>query len=169
MVRQGNVEAGQGGHASVEELGGALQATASRLADTFRKLHFRGDARRAEVPSLIEGVVEPLFFEMGRQLASRRSSTTEPWSRAAGVLRLSPTRGEAALDDEFELLRMLAEGYVERLGADQAVRRRVRAMVESARLCARGELACRLELDRAPPEVAFGGVIVEIYEPVVRH
>ena len=169
MVRQGNVELKQGGTASAEELGGALQATAARLADTFRKLHFRGDARRVEIPSLIEGVVEPLFFEMGRQLASRRASTTEPWSRAAGVLRLSPARGEDALDDEFELLRMLAEGYVERLGADLAVRRRVRAMVESARLCARSELASRVEPQRDPPEVAFGGVVVEIYEPVVRH
>ena len=119
MVRQGNVEQGQGQGpgASAEELGAALQATASRLADTWRKLHFRGDAKRVEVPSLIEGVVEPLFFEMGRQLASGRRSTTEPWSRAGGVLRLSPARGEAALDDEFELFRMLAEGYVERLGA----------------------------------------------------
>jgi hypothetical protein len=169
MVRQGMVEQEQGGAANAGELGGALQATACRLADTFRKLHFRGDARRVETPSLIEGVVEALFFEMGRQLASRSASTTAPWSRATGVLRLSPGRGEAALDDEFELLRMLAEGYVERLGASLGVRRRIRAMVESARLCARSELACRVDPTRDPPEVTFGGVVVELYEPLLRH
>ena len=42
-------------------------------------------------------------------------------------------------------------------------------MVESARLCARSELACRTEAGCEAPEVTFGGVIVELYEPVVRH
>lgn len=166
----GDIEVRREEAASAAELGAALQAGAERLAATWRKLHYRGDAKRADAnPALLEGVVEPLLFEIGRQVASNKDSATDPWARASGVLRLSLSRGEAALDDEFELFRLVAEGFAEKMGGSLEQRRRIRTMVEAARMLARAELARCEDPGRQPPEVSFGGVVVELYEPRLRH
>jgi hypothetical protein len=112
-------------------------------------------------PWLIDGLVEPFVVAIGHRLSNKPG---EPWTKTAGVLRLSPRRGEKPLCDEFGVLRRCLHDACDVLDGD----RRDRQLIDRA--IAQGlhsalTLQAQLSTPRLPgPVVPFGGIVIELFE-----
>lgn len=114
---------------------------------------------------LLDGVVEEFTRELGRTLSGAQG---HPWSRTSGVLRLSTLRGAPALYEEFASLRRCLLDALDAVGAENSERRIVNAAIDDALDSAVGLLH---QLEDGPafePRVAFGGLVVELFEQPVR-
>jgi hypothetical protein len=161
----GGWEQAQAG-AGEARLGAAMQARATGLAGVWRRLHCHGDARRAQEVAQLEGVIEPLIFELGRQLAAPVEDDAAPWARCRGLLRLRVGADRGPLLQEFALLTEVALGYADRAGATESAKAELRRLLQMSAQLACSELAHRVDPRQPAPEVPFGGVVVEIFEPV---
>lgn len=133
----------------------------NRVAAAWRRARFQLAAKGTVPDNLLDDVVESFVREVGHALGGTPGC---PWSRARGVLRISPVRGAHALYDEFAVLRRCLTDAVDVLGGGQAERALVNTAVDEAVDSAIA--TCRRMTDpRArPPEVPFGGLVVEIFE-----
>jgi hypothetical protein len=157
-----SVSSESGWQVGQERLGVRLQALAENAATVWRRLYYRGDAERIAQLGLLDAVVEPLVFEIGRALESSGPVPSDAWSRTHGLLRLSSGRGEHALDEEFDLLAGVLDGMADQIHARAEERRTMLRGVEAARELAHAELR---HLQGGPaPRVRFGGVVVEVFE-----
>ena len=99
-----------------------------------------------------------------RELAATlRGSEGSAWSRTRGVLRLSPGRGEASLNREFDALTLCLTTALGSLGSNLHERALIREQLRDARLSARALLRA-MRGDSARPRVPFGGLVVERFE-----
>lgn len=138
-----------------------------RLATIFRRQNTVWVDRGFWLSPLLDGLVEPFLRKIGEELLAVRPDPAVPWSRAGGLLRLSPSRGEEALVREIAWLRAILREAVEPLEGephDEEAADFVDAAVDVLSDGALDELA-RLE-GRRPTLGAprFGGVVLELFE-----
>jgi hypothetical protein len=138
-----------------------------RLAGIFRRQNTAFVQSGIWIPPLLDGMVEPFLRKLAEELIAVRPDPAAPWSRAGGVLRISPQRGEEFLHREIAFLRGMLHDVVEPLegqGADEETLDFVDAAIEVLHEGALDEHA-RLAGDRprfsAP---RFGGVVMLVYE-----
>lgn len=137
-----------------------LAQRADRLATTFRQL------LSSQVPTLngqthlLDGVAESFIRELGFSLLGVEG---HPWSRCAGVLRLSNSRGELALRAEFGVLRHFLDEALRALGGTRSQRVAVRQYVGEALRSATGTFRS-LRSGADPARIPFGGLVIELFE-----
>jgi hypothetical protein len=152
---------------SDSRLGRVFRQGADRLAAAWRRVCAAED-EGATVPELrmLDGVVEPFLRELAASLEG--ANAVKAWSRTRGVLRISQARGVSGLHAEFAALRRCLADTVCTLGASVEDRALISESLDDAlgsALC----LARRVEDPTLPPpEIAFGGVVVELFERELR-
>jgi hypothetical protein len=148
--------------AQTMDLAAALESKAAVLAAEWRKRYYCTDSSLTTVAQL-DGVVEPLIAELGRSLPASLDLPAAAWGRTQGLLRLSHSRGEEGLHEEFFLLRAVLEQAANALFAPLVERKRLRMMLDAAQAQAVAMFS-RLQSpadELLPPQARFGGVVVE--------
>ncbi|WP_373047940.1 hypothetical protein [Vulgatibacter sp.] len=139
----------------------------ARLAGIFRRQNTAFVQRGVWLTPLLDGLVEPFLRKLAEELIAVRPDPAAPWSRAGGVLRFSPQRGEELLLREIYFLRGMLHDAVEPLNgepADEEVLDFVNAAIDVLHEGALDEGA-RLA-GRAPRHGVprFGGVVLLVHE-----
>ena len=136
-----------------------------RVAAAWRRLRRAQLGERAEQTPLLDELIEPFVREVGRALLGVAGS---PWSRAKGLLRISPERGARGLFEEFSVLRRCLNDAVDALEGTVDDRRQISWALDEA-VDSAVAISQQMADPRAEgPLVPFGGIVVEIFEPVAQ-
>ena len=144
---------------STPTLGAWVQVNAHQLAQAWRRAAFVDSAWRP--PSLLDGVVESLVFEVGQGLDRLDEPSGAAWTRAIGVVRHATQRGRDALAAEFRRLALCVDGEARAAGASELQRMRLRLHFVAAHAQAASELDAGtmrpghvgVEVFQAPPRL----------------